>query len=109
MGAAANTGRAKTNSAGIGLGVSDELGNRFRRNRWVHHHDIGASDEARDRRNVADEIEGEFLIKGCVERGRRADQEERIAVGRRAHDSLAADIGAATRPVLNDKWLAEPL
>src|SRR5262249_57965751 len=57
----------------------------------------------------ADEIEGEFLIKGCVDRGRRADKGERRAVGRRAHDGLAADMGAATRRVLNDKWLAEPL
>ena len=26
---------------GIGLGVSDELGNRLGRNRWIHHHDVG--------------------------------------------------------------------
>src|SRR5262249_1463000 len=43
--------------AGIGLGIGDELGNRLGRNRRVHHHDEAASDDARDRRDVADEIE----------------------------------------------------
>ena len=37
------------------------------------------------------------------------DQEERIAVGGRAHDRLGADIAAGTRPVLDDEWLAKPL
>src|SRR5436305_1777974 len=43
--------------AGVGLGISDELGNGLGRNRWVHHHDVGTSDDARDRRDVADQIE----------------------------------------------------
>jgi len=54
---AANTGRAITNSTGIGLGTGDELRNRLGWNRRVHHHDVGIADDARDRRNVADEIE----------------------------------------------------
>src|SRR4029453_238782 len=34
---------------------------------------------------------------------------ERITVRGRAHDRFDADIVAATRPVLGDEWLAEPL
>ena len=38
-----------------------------------------------------------------------ADQQQRVAVRRRAHDRLGADIAAGARPVLDDEWLAEPL
>ena len=37
------------------------------------------------------------------------DQEQRVAVGGRAHDRLGADIAAGARPVLDDELLAEPL
>jgi hypothetical protein len=60
-------------------------------------------------RDVADEIEVEFLIKGCVNRVTRSDNKQRVAVRGRAHDRLGADIGVGPRPVLNDEWLAQPL
>ena len=37
------------------------------------------------------------------------DQEQRVAVGRSAHDRLGGDIAAGTWPVLDDELLAEPL
>ena len=40
---------------------------------------------------------------------RCADLEQRVAVGRRAHDRFGADIAAAARPVVDDDGLAEPL
>ena len=69
----------------------------------------GEADDARDRSDVADEIEVELVVERRVDRVRRADQEERIAVRRRAHDRLGADIAAGTRAVFDDEWLAEPL
>ena len=39
----------------------------------------------------------------------RADDEQRVAVGRRRRDGLGADGGAATRPVLDDDVLADPV
>ena len=36
-----------------------------------------------------------------------ADQEERVAVRRRAHDRFGADIAAGARPVLDDEWMTE--
>src|SRR5262249_30102557 len=54
---APDAGRRHSELVGIGLGVSDELGNRLGRNRWVHHHGETALGDARDRRDVADEIE----------------------------------------------------
>ena len=95
--------------ARIGLGVGDELGNRLGRNRWIHLHDVGHAHDARDRRDVAKKIEIELVIERRVDRVHRADHEERIAVRRRLHDRLGADIAASARPVLNDEGLAEPL
>ena len=55
-----------------------------------------------------DDIEIELFVERRVDRVCRGDQEERVAVGRRAHDRLGGDIAAGTRPVLDDEWLAKP-
>ena len=109
VGDPADAARTVGELARIGLGIGDELGNRLGRNRRIYHHDKGAADEARDRRDVADEIEIEFVVERRIDRVRRTDQEERVAVRRRAHDRLGGDIAAGARPVLDDEWLAEPL
>ena len=67
--------------AGICFGVGDELGNGLGRNRRIHLHDIGHAHDAGDRRNVANEIEIELVVERRVDRVRRSDQEERVAVG----------------------------
>src|SRR5262249_56619072 len=86
-----------------------ELGNRFGRNRWMYYHDFGRASDASDRRDVADEIEIELVVERRIDRAGRTDQEERVAVCRRAHDRFGADVGAATRPVVDYELLAEPL
>ena len=70
---------------------------------------MGYADDAGDRRDVTDKIVVEFLEQRGVDRGSRPDHEERVAVCWCAHDRLNTNIGAATRPVLDDEWLAEPL
>ena len=49
----------------------------------MHHHDDGTSEDARDRRNVADEIEIEFVVERRVGRMCRSDHEQRVSVGGR--------------------------
>jgi hypothetical protein len=92
-----------------GLGVSNQFPNGFGRKRWIDHQDLGQVDNACDRSNVADEIVTEFLVECRVDRRRRVDQEQRIAVRRCAHHRFGADGVAATRPVLGNEWLAEPI
>ena len=75
----------------------------------MDHHDLGLADDARDRRDIADEIEIELVVERRVDRVRCADQKKRIAVRRRTHDRLGGDVAAGARPVLDDEWLAEPL
>src|SRR5262245_65308575 len=102
-------GRSHVDFARVGPGIRDEFGNCLGRYRWIDHHDLSLAANARDRRDVADEIEVELVVERRVACVRRADEEEGVAVRRRTYDRLSADIGAAARPALNDEWLAEPL
>jgi hypothetical protein len=51
----------------------------------------------------------EFVVEGRIDRVRRTYDQERIAVWRRPHDRLGANIVAATGAVFHDELLAEPL
>ena len=101
--------RGHVDLARISLGVGDELGNGLGRNRWIHHHDTGLAADARDRRDVAKEIVIELIVERRVDYVWCTDEEERVAVGGRAHDGFGGDIAGGARPVLDDEWLAEPL
>ena len=101
--------RRHVDLARIGLGVGDELGNRLAGTDGFTTMTLGIAHDARDRRDVADEIEIELVVERRVDRVRRNDQEKRVAVRRRTHDRLGGDIAAGAGPVLDDEWLAEPL
>src|SRR5215813_1833749 len=101
--------RRPADLARIGLGIGDEVGSRLGWNRWMHHDNLGKADDARDGRDVADKIEVELFVERRIDRVCRSDQEERVAIRGRTHDRLSADIGASSRPILDDKLLTEPL
>ena len=69
----------------------------------------GARIDARDRCDVADEIEVKFLIQRRVDRGRRGGKQERITIRRRTNDCLGANIGPRAGSIFNDERLAKPL
>src|SRR5262249_15268176 len=104
-----DTGRGEIDLAGISLGIGDELANRFDRKRWIYHQDIGYAKDTRDRRNIVHEIEIEIVVQRRTNQIACGDQKERIAVGGSTYDRLCTDVGACSRPVLDDKWLAESL
>jgi len=64
---------------------------------------------ARDRRDVADEIEIELAVEAGVDRVHESGHKERISVRGRVHDHLGADIAGSSWSVLDDELLAEPL
>src|SRR5260221_13296880 len=74
----------------------------------MERHDKGTGDQARDRCDVANEIEIEIVVKRRIDRVWRTDQEQRVAVWRRTNDRLGGDIAACAWPGLNDEWLPEP-
>src|SRR5262249_8710047 len=101
--------RAHADLAGIGLGMGDELGNRRDRKRWIHLHDMWHAVDARNRRNIANEVVVEFFEQCCIDCCGSTDHEERIAVCRRTHDRLYTDIAATAWTVLDDELLTEAL
>ena len=60
-------------------------------------------------RDVADEIEIELIVKRNGDHVSLNDQKERMAVGRRTHDRLGADVARSARPIVDNKLLAEAL
>src|SRR5258708_5915914 len=74
-------GRRHIELAGIRLGIGDEFGDRLRRKRWMHLHAVMLVADARNRRDVTDEIVFELLVERRVDRVRYVDQKQRIAIG----------------------------
>src|SRR5215831_18674017 len=105
MGRESGAFRCKIDHAWMGPGIGNEFGDRLGRKRWIYQHYKRHPHDPGDRRDVAHEIEVEFLIERRVNRVRRSNQEERIAVGRGANDRLRPNIGATAGTVLNDEWL----
>src|SRR5262245_35723836 len=107
MAGASDAGRSQIDLARVRLGICSELGNCFGRNGWIYHHHYGLAGDACNRRDVAEEIEVESVVKCRVDRVRRGHQEKCVAVRWSTHDRFGADISAATRAVFYDELLAE--
>src|SRR6516162_2794928 len=105
-----------TNAAGphvdlarVRFGICDELGNRLDRYRGIHLHEKRLAMNARDRGDVAEQIEIELLVKCSVDGVHRSGHKERIPVRGRVYDRLGGDIASRARPILDDKLLTETL
>src|SRR5262245_46355970 len=86
--AGTSAGRRHVELAGIGFGMRDELGNRLDRHGWIHLHDKRLAMNARDRRDVADQVEIELVVDRGVDRIHRSGHQQRISVWGRVHDRL---------------------
>jgi hypothetical protein len=64
----------------IGFGIRDELGHGFGWHRWVHHHHIWHAQDGSDRRNVARELETQFVVERRIDGGRGVENGQRVAV-----------------------------
>jgi hypothetical protein len=80
-----------------------------RRNSQIDNHDKGHAADARDRHNVADEVEIEVRVKRRIDCIRRSGHEQCVTIGGRIHDGLSGYRAAGARTVLNDELLTEPL
>ncbi len=74
MGRGSVAARCHVDLSRIGLGVSNELGQRFCWNRGMNFDDVGYAHQACDRRDVAKEIEIELVVEGGIDGVRRIDQ-----------------------------------
>ena len=81
----------------------------LRGKKWIQHQDERQLNDGRNRRDVANEIVIEFVVKRCVDRVVRIDQEEGIAVRRSLHDHFGSNIPTGARSVVDDNRLAQSL
>src|SRR5450631_614238 len=100
---------SKVDFARIGLGIGDELGDRFDRKRWMDSHHIRYADDRCNGSNVPDEIEIGFVIERRIVNVRGSCKKQRVAVWRRIHDHFGGNITASSRPIFDDERLAETL
>jgi hypothetical protein len=87
----ADAGRAVGELAGIGLGIGDQVGHRLYRQVVVDHEDGRHRERGRDRREVADRIEGHVCRLGRMVIAALPDHIKRVAVGGRLGDTVGAD------------------
>src|SRR5512133_1431564 len=76
------------------IGISNELGNCLRWNRWIDHHEKRDANNASNGCDVAEKKETKVVVECRVYCSRRVNHEERVPVWRRLHDCLGSDIGA---------------
>ena len=95
--------------ARIGFRIGDEFGNRLCWKRCTDRHDVGESDDAGNRRDVADEIETEFFVECRIDCVYRTAQQERVTVSGGTNDRFGRQIAARAGPVLDDERLLELL
>src|SRR5262245_1992992 len=95
--------------ARISFGMSNELRKRSSRNRRIDQHDKRRTYETCNWRNVADEIEAEFLVKAHVDRCRSCGKEQRVTIRHSLDDGFSTDIGTSSRAVLDDELLTQVL
>src|SRR5262249_14232473 len=106
MGRESGAARRKIDHAWIGLGMGNELGDRLCRKRWIYQHYKGPAGDARDRRDVTDEVKIELAVERRIDRVRRSGSRRCVAVAERWIGRFGPDFGATARTVLNDKRLA---
>src|SRR5436190_7565677 len=98
----ADTGVPVGELAGIGLHIRDELHERLRRHGWMHRQREGGDRNVRNRLQLLERIiEWSVLEQGLGDVGRRAAEEDGVAVRASAGDRGGAERTAAAALVLD--------
>ncbi len=99
----ADARRRKGQRVGIGLGASDELGDRIDVQRRIHHEAELRQPNDRDRIEVRGQIVRHMLLQERQQRDDARRMQERIAVGHRARRIGDADLAAGARLVVDNE------
>jgi hypothetical protein len=92
------------------FGVTDQVVDRFDRQRWIDDQDERNADHKRDRREILPRIIGKLFVKRWTDRQRAAPcKHKRIAVGRGFGAIGGADRRAGAGPVLDHDRLAKEI
>jgi hypothetical protein len=71
----------------------------------MHHQHIRPTGDARDRRDIADKIEIEFVVERRVDGVRRTAEEERVAVRCRTHDRLGGQAASGAAAIFESNQI----
>jgi hypothetical protein len=93
--AAASTRHAQP--AGIGLSMGDEVGNSHCLEPWCDLESECLAADARDRRDIADEIVVELVVERRIDGTLNRDQQERMPISGSLDDRLNGKIAATPR------------
>jgi hypothetical protein len=108
-GFAPDTTRRHVDLAGIGLNVRQEFGKRLCGERRMHDEDADPSMSARDRYDVADNVEAKLVVERDVPAVGRSKLEQRVTVWRSTNNHLRGKIAARARSVLDNELLTKTL
>src|SRR5450432_1283071 len=103
MDRSSNAGGGEIYPTGVGLRVGNKFGYGFGGKLRIHNQYIRRAEERRDRRNVADEVERELLVKRRTDHISRSDQQECVSVRSGTHDHFSPNVGACSWPILDYK------
>jgi hypothetical protein len=106
---AADAGRRIVDLAGRGLCRRDVFGERLHRLRGVHHQHVRHRHHLRHRHEIAQHVIGQLLVDQMVDGDGAGAEQQRVAVGRRAHDRIDAQHVAGAAAVLDVELLAQHL
>ena len=98
---------AKVSLPGSLLRQRDQFGDRTRRHRRMHQHDIAARCDQSDRREILARVVADIGIERRVDRERARGDQERVAVGLGLGDLARRDGAAGAAAVLDHDGLAE--
>src|SRR3954470_21701201 len=104
-----DAGRAMIDLARIRFRICDEFGNGLRRKRCANCYHVRKSSDARDRRDIVDEIKIQLLVECRIDGVHGPAEQERVAVGRCTNSRFGCEVACCAGPVLNDDWLAHLL
>ena len=106
---AADSGRAIVDLAGRGLRRGDVVRQRLHRLRRMHHQHVRHRHHLRHRRQIAQHVIGQVLVDEVIDGDRAGAEQQRVAVGRRAHHRIDAERVARAAAVLDVELLAQDL
>ena len=98
---------AKVELAVLPLRQRDQFGDRLRRHRGMHQHDIAARRDQSDRREILARVVADVGIERRIDRQRARGDQQRVAVGRGLGDLARRDGAAGAAAVLDHDGLAE--
>jgi hypothetical protein len=105
----ADAQRSNGKLPGSGFGIGDELGHRCGPDRRMYNKNSSGAGDARNRHQIANEIEFEIFVEGCIPGVAAGGMQKGISVRCGSHDGLGRQIAGGAGSIINDELLSKPV